>query len=89
MQLVATKLVRTTVTLLHINTYSKTNVTDCNTYCIFAGAHPRGRRGGPGPSPCDLKNARFSVFLPLNYVIFVYATRVLKPFAMRKDRGSL
>ena len=43
-----------------------------------AGAHPRGGPEGPGPSPWDLKTTRFSVFLPSNYVIFVFASRVLK-----------
>ena len=54
-----------------------------------AGANPSGGPGGPGPSPWDLKNTIFSVFLPLNYVIFVFTTRVLKLFAMWKDQGSL
>ena len=38
---------------------------------------PKGRARGPGPSPWDLKSTRFSVFLPLNYVTFVLATRIL------------
>ena len=29
------------------------------------------------------------MFFPLNYVIFIFATRFLKLFAMLKDRGSL
>ena len=52
------------------------------------GAHPRGGPGGPGPSPWDLENTRFSVCLPLSYVSFVLATCVLKLFALRKDRES-
>ena len=52
---------------------------------VTPGAHSRGGSGGPW----DLKNTRFSVFLPLNYVIFIFATRVLKVFALWKDRGSL
>ena len=43
---------------------------------LKSGAHPRGGPGGPGPSPWDPKSTRFSVFLPLNYVIFVFATRI-------------
>ena len=38
--------------------------------------------GGPDPPLVTQKNTRFSAFLPLNYVIFVFATRVLKLFAM-------
>ena len=49
---------------------------------------PKGRARVPGPSPWSLHNTKFSVFLPLNTVIFVFATRVLKLFAMWKDRGS-
>ena len=37
-----------------------------------AGAHPRGGPGGFAPPPWDLKNTIFSVFLPLNYVIYIF-----------------
>ena len=56
---------------------------------VFSRGAPKGRARGPGSSPWDLKSTSFSVFLLLNYVIFVLATRVLKLFAMWKDRGSL
>ena len=38
---------------------------------------PKGRARGPGPSSWDLKCIRFSWFLPLNYVVCIFATRVL------------
>ena len=49
-----------------------------------AGAHSQGR------APLsDLKKTLFSGFLPLNYVICIFAACVLKLFAMREDRWSL
>ena len=50
-----------------------------------AGAHPRGG-GGPG---WNLSSARFSWFLPLNYVIWIVAAWVRMLFAMWEDRASL
>ena len=46
-----------------------------------SGAHPRGGPGGPGASPCDLSTTSFSGFLPLNYVICIFAAYVRKIFA--------
>ena len=52
----------------------------------------QGRTQGEGPGarahPLGPKNTIFAMFIPLNYVIFVCAKRVLKLFAMWKDRGS-
>ena len=55
---------------------------------VLPGAHQRGGPGGPGPSPWGLKSTRFSGFLPLYYMICVFATRVLKLFAMWKDQEA-
>ena len=51
--------------------------------------HPRGGPGGPGPSPWDLLNTRFSGFLLLNYVLYNFAACVRMIFAMWEGRGSL
>ena len=50
---------------------------------------PKGRARGARALPLRHKSTRFSVFLPLNYVIFVFAIRVLKLFAMWEERRSL
>ena len=44
--------------------------------------------GGGARPPWDRKNTIFSGFLPLNYVICIFASCVFKLFAMWKDRGK-
>ena len=60
-------------------------------YCIDNRILPsRGAlKGRSRVLPLGPKNTKLSVFLPLNYMIFVFATRVLKLFAVWKDRESL
>ena len=44
---------------------------------------------GHGPSLLDLPSTGFSGFLPLNYVICIFAACVRNCFAMLEDRASL
>ena len=46
------------------------------------------RARGPGPSPWNLPSTIFSGFLPLNYVIYIFAA-VPYIFAMWEDRARL
>ena len=59
---------------------------DCD---IEPGVHPRGWSVGPGPSSWDLPSTRFSGFLPLNYVICIFAACMRNMFAMWEVRASL
>ena len=64
-------------------------MSDLNTHHTYQGRTQGEGPGGGGPSSWDLKSTRFSGFLPLNYVIYVFATRVLKLFDMWRDPRSL
>ena len=53
---------------------------------ICTGTHPG---GGTRPLHLGPKKTSFLASFSLNYVIFIFAAGVLKPFAMWEDRGSL